>query len=60
MLLITAALAISLPPVRTQFALLCGNHTNRTQVFGKELIWRRVDDDTDYEDHEREPLLEHE
>ncbi|CAD6565864.1 MAG: Leucine aminopeptidase 1 [Alectoria sarmentosa] len=43
MLLTTAALAISLPP-----------------VFGKELIWRRLDDDSDYEDREREPLLESE
>lgn len=30
------------------------------QVFGKELIWRRLDDDSDYEDREREPLLENE
>lgn len=43
MLLVTAAVAISLPP-----------------VFGKELIWRRLDDDSDYEDPERDPLLEHE
>lgn len=40
MLLLAAALAISLPP-----------------IFGKELIWRRLDDDLDYEDREREPLL---
>lgn len=42
-LLLTAALAISLPP-----------------VFGKELIWRRLDDDSDYEEREREPLLANE
>lgn len=43
-LLLAAALAIALPP-----------------IFGKELIWRRLDDesdeDSDYEDQEREPLL---
>lgn len=28
------------------------------QIFGKELIWRRLDDDeSDYEDHERDALL---
>ena len=28
-----------------------------TQIFGKELIWRRLDDDFDNEDGERESLL---
>lgn len=31
--------------------------TDGIQIFGKELIWRRLDDDSDIEDGEREPLL---
>ena len=57
LLLLTAALAISLPLVR----LLCTRRyqtaTDILQIFGKELIWRRLDDDFDNEDGERESLL---
>ena len=60
-LLLTAALAIALPPVRTFCAFVYKNPTDAIQIFGKELIWRRLDDesddDSDYEDHERESLL---
>lgn len=57
MLLLAAALAISLPPVGVVGSPLCGNPIDAIQIFGKELIWRRLDDDLDYEDREREPLL---
>ena len=55
LLLLMAALAISLPLVR----LLCRYQTatDSLQIFGKELIWRRLDDDLDNEDGERESLL---
>ena len=57
LLLLTAALAISLPLV----PLLCTRRyptaTDILQIFGKELIWRRLDDDLDNEDGERESLL---
>ena len=57
LLLLMAALAISLPLVR----LLCTRRqqtaTDSLQIFGKELIWRRLDDDLDNEDSERESLL---
>ena len=57
LLLLTPALAISVPLVR----LLCTRRyqtaTDSLQIFGKELIWRRLDDDLDIEDGERESLL---
>ncbi|KAL9136980.1 MAG: hypothetical protein Q9175_001813 [Cornicularia normoerica] len=56
-LLLTAALAITLPLVGIFCNPLYRNPTHPIQIFGKELIWRRLDDDSDYEDREREPLL---
>lgn len=35
----------------------CETATNGLQIFGKELIWRRLDDYSDDEDGERESLL---
>lgn len=58
--LLAAALAISIPPVEMLCAPLCEVIANAIQIFGKELIWRRLNDDSDYEDREREPLLENE
>ena len=59
-----AALAIALPPVGSFCIFVHKNHTDAIQIFGKELIWRRLDDesedDSDYEDQEREPLLRNE
>ena len=56
-LLLLAALAISLPPVEMLCTFLCDSTTNAIQIFDKELIWRRLDDDSDCEVCEREPLL---
>ena len=57
-LLLMAALAISLPLVEMLCTLLCESTTNAIQIFGKELIWRRLDDDSsDCEVCERDPLL---
>ena len=57
LLLLTAALAISLPLVRISCTHRCKAATDGLQIFGKELIWRRLDDDSDIEDGERESLL---
>ena len=62
-LLLAAALAIALPPVGISCIFIHKIPTDAIQIFGKELIWRRLDDesddddDSDYEDQEREPLL---
>ena len=60
-LLLAAALAIALPPVGKLCIFVYKISTNALQIFGKELICRRLDDesddDSDYEDQEREPLL---
>ena len=49
------------PPGSNMLHFRYKNLTDAIQIFGKELIWRRLDDESDdesdYEDQEREPLL---